>query len=302
MIKEPNEQLGHIPKADDLYAVRDMLYILLQNGGSITKKQLYNLINQEFLTRGCDIWAEATFEEYVTFIDYLEFAKFTPLEIKLLKPVEDFLVNNYWERGTVQLSQKEKEFFREKLLKYRALLRFLEVVFIEIGSLEADIDQLSLNKIILISESVKGRKVLLEKWMKYCGVTDDRDSRAMLSWCLQTDIVDKDEYSDSYFLISCKEPDINTFKQSLIRNYPLVFDRMLKRAKIPDLRVKVCADLHMAISNFDKLLGTLENQKPHAIFMDRATNVRDEVAKYALKRKSFYYYYIQIDVGCLSRD
>ena len=103
---------------------------------------------------------------------------------------------------------------------------------------------------------VEGRKFVLNKWMTYYKVNMIVRSRAILSWCLQTDIIAKDEFSDAYFLISTKNPGPLDFKLSLIKNYPLAFDKALKRAKIPNLRVKVCADLHMPLPIFDKMLKT----------------------------------------------
>ena len=263
MIKEPSERLGHIPKADDLYMVRDMLYIILRNS-PITREELYSEIKCEFSRSGVNIWATATFDEYLSFINYLEFIESFESKkqtdervIKLRNDVQDFLKNNVWTKEPF-LSEKEKSFFRKKLFRYRAVVRFLEVVFCDVSILEPEIDTVVIKKIVALAKPVKGRKTLLDKWMVYCNVTDDRDSRAILTWCIQTDIVNRDEHSDMYFVVSDKKPTMTDFKLSLVRNYPLVFDRDLKRARIPDIRVRVCEDLHLPLMSFDKLLESFK--------------------------------------------
>jgi hypothetical protein len=278
------DKIGHIPKADDLTSIRDMLFIIMGNGNRIFQTDLKNQIDRLLHAP----WAYPTFEEYLLLMEYLHLITREEEEIILERDVVDFLRNKPWTLKR-PLKDYEREFFRKYLLKYRSLQRFLEIVFCGGKHFNYNFEQL-----VQHSKAVVGRKNILNTYMNYFNLKDDRDPRAMLTWCIQANIVERDRYSNTYFIISNKEPSYEPFVESLIRNYNLVYDRNLRRAKIPDLRVKVCIDLHISLSYFEKMLEIIEANNPNAIYLDRATLARNEVSRYGLKRQGFYYYYITV--------
>lgn len=282
------DRIGHVPKADELRSIRDMLYILKSKNGTMTKENLLSEINKILIASKFAQWARPTFEEYVLLMSYLNLAEIQDHHLKLGYRSIRFLEEN---KGTFQspLSEAEIVFFRDQLLEYKTLLRFLEVVFCE----GKDYDR-NVWRIVEESHPIKGRREVLGKWVHYFGIDDDRDARALLTWCQQTRIVERDFYSDIYYLVSQTNPSYEVFLRALISSYREVFDREIQRATVPELRIRTCVSLHIPLSYFDNMLEVVEQRNPMGISMDRATSAREEVERYGFRRKGFYYYYVKL--------
>ena len=282
------DRIGHVPKADDLFSLRDMLYIVDSKGGVMETEELLKNINKLLLASKFVAWANPTFNEYILLMTYLDLAYVTDRNVKLNPEVITFLHKAEW-RVQQPLDETEKAFFRSRLLEYGSLLRFLEIVFC--GGKHFDQDP---ERIIEESSAIRGRTELLHRYMDYFELDDDRDARAFLTWSLQSGIAEKDEYSNTYFLTHQKRPFYENFVKSLVRNYREVYDRDLRRAIIPDLRIATCTDLHISLRFFDEMLEVVEQKNPQSISMDKATAVRREVEEYGIRRKGFYYYYVRL--------
>lgn len=282
------DRIGHIPKADELYSVRDVLYIIHSRGGTVQRTALFQEARKLSAIRKLAPWSSPTFDEYLLLMGYLNLVTTDKGYVTLESDTVDFLRKNTW-KVQEPLNDSEVLFLRNRLLKYKSLIRFLEIVFCSAKRFE------NFKKIVEESDAIKERMKVLHKWMDYFKLEDDRDARVLLSWCQQLGIVERDEYSNIYYLVSGENVSYQTFLQSLAKNYRETFDRDLRRAKIPDLRIRTCIDIHISMTTFDRMLLAVELKNPTSITMDRATSARGEVEQFGIKEKGFYYYYIKLE-------
>ena len=285
-------RIGHIPKADDLHSVRDMLHILYEHNKRLDSEDLLKNINDLLHFYHMKKWAKSTFKDYLFLMTKLGLVTVERRQVSFcqesLSEIDELLITEKWQ---VQqpLSAREKQFFRSRLLQYYAVQRFLEIVFCDDRSFQGNIKELIAN-----SKYVHGRENVLSAYMKKLEINQDRDARALLTWCIQTEIVQHDEYSGIYFLAYDENPSLSEFLEALAESYRKTYDKRLGAAVLPELRAVTCAMLHSPIRSFEDLFWAAKDMNPTAIYADRATVARDEVNKYGLRRHGFYYYYAKI--------
>lgn len=281
------DKIGHIPKADQLNYVRDLLYLIKKNNNFINVSKLLELAKIYGIGSVMNGWSEATFNEYLMLMYDLK------LIIKknnhvFLQPFVAKLFDNVRWKALEQINDHEKKFFRDKFIKYKPFIRFLEVVFCNNERAS------NFNELINISISINGRKNVLFKWMRHMNIKDNRDPRVMLSWGIQTNIINKDEYTDSYFLVYQKIISYKKFLNIFLKSYNKLYTRDMKRVKVPDIRIEVCKTLHMPLNLFDVRLKEILKKNPRTVLMDRATSIRDEVKNFAININGEYYYYLNV--------
>jgi len=284
--------IGHIPKADDLHSVRDMVHILYENNKRLDKEDLLNNINELLHLYRMKKWTKSTFEDYLFLMTKLGLVTVERGQVSLrqesLPGIIELVKTVKWQ-AQQPLSSRQKQFFRSKLLRYYAVQRFLEIVFCGDRRFQGNIKEL-----IDSSKSVHRRENVLSAYMKKLKINQDRDARALLTWCIQTEIVQRDEYSEIYFLAYDENPSLSEFLEALAESYTSTYDKKIGQAKLPELRAATCAMLHLPLRSFEDLFWAAKDMNPTAIYADRATVTRNEVKKYGLRRHGFYYYYAKI--------
>jgi len=276
---------GRVPRADKLNLLRDIVHLLNEEGGISGKKRLF------YKTRRRISKPEANFPVQSTFKDYLDIgtklALFeTTLSVARISKKGKHLVGISKFGGT-RLLEPERKFFRSLLLEYRPFRIFLSIGFCDRVAFQSE-DEL------FRYAGCPTRETIMRAYMETKRQDTDREARTLLGWSVQIGLVEFDEYYRRHYLTREKEVSLKSFLNILHKAFLKVREPRTGTALIPEVRFHCCCAGKIKRNIFDSNLMWLYEDRPSEIQLSRGSASRDEVLKFGIKGKTYYYYYIKL--------
>ncbi len=106
-------------------------------------------------------------------------------------------------------------------------------------------------------------------------------------------ILQKDEYTKNFYLVSNEDVNKEKFRDILKENYEKLVGNKTSWVKIPELRSKLVLELGIESEKIDEMLKELtENNKD--LQFSRASALRKEVKNFGLKVENETYFYVKV--------
>jgi len=274
-----------VPRADKLNLVRDILHLLDDMGGTSGRRRFFYETRKKITKPDVDFSVESTFNDYLIAEKKLGLMKVRARAAKITRKGQRLVSISKF--GDQALSESEKRLFRSLLFAYFSFRAFLIVGFCE-GKEFINEDEL------YCFAKYPEREVIVKAYMKTTGQNTDREARTLLGWAVQVGLTEFDEYSGRYYLVKERHFDLDTFLKELRAAYLRTRSPRTKMALIPEVRFIFCSSTNSSRSFFDGYLLELHDSQPSKIQLAKASSSRQDVLKFGLRGKTFYYYYIRL--------
>jgi hypothetical protein len=278
-------KLERVPRADKLNLLRDIIHLLNQMDGVSGTRRLFYETRRQVTKPEIDFSVESTFNDYLAAGDKLGLIMVTNTSAKILDKGKRLIAISRF--GESKLGDKEKSLLKSLLLAYEPFRAFLGTGFCN--------GRAFLNEDELFSYAkCPRREEIIKAYMQTKRQDTDREARTLLGWGSQIGLTEFDEYSEHYYLIREQEVDLDSFLGTLREVYDDVRHPRTRIASVPEVRFRFCCSMNMQRQVFDNYLLQLFETKPLQVQLARGTTSRDEVLKFGIKGKRFYYYYIKL--------
>jgi hypothetical protein len=272
-----------VPRSDKLHLLRDILHLLNEMDGISGTQRLFYETKKRITRPEVDFSVESTFNDYITTGNKLDLMTVRGTVAKISEKGRKLTEISRF--GEPRLSNSEKNFFKSLLFAYLPFRIFLSFGFCN-GRTFVDEDELYTHA------KCPTREELLTAYMKIKGQDTDREARTLLGWSIQIGLIEFDEYSGHYYLTREQSIESDSFLDELRKVYVSVRHPRTKIALIPEARFRFCCSMNLQRRFFDNYVLQLYETKPSEVQLGKGSASRDDVLKFGIKGKRFYYYYI----------
>jgi hypothetical protein len=285
MVLPPQKNLyNRVPRADNLYLLRDTLHILYSLGETSSKSKLLNETVKTMQKPDRYFSDPSSFDDYLQVGEILDFIRIINESVILTERGKEFVKIDRFKLG---LSPGEGKYLKKLLYQYPPFRTFIIKGFRQNSGVN--------NNQLSLYNKCPFRKDLLRSYMSEKGHNTDREARTLLAWSQQVGMVEFDNYSHRYHLIEERSDyDLSTFLKDLYKIYLEVRDSKAKVALIPEVRSPFCCFHSISRVAFDRMMLELNFLMPAIVQLGKASSSREIVRRFGIHGKPFYYYYVKI--------